>query len=93
LADFATPFSSRQSRNRSERENSARGAAAFSAALSGAHNPKSGERVAVIISGGNTTAVDFGPESLHMADAHLGRLEIVDLTFRCNGMTSSAQLS
>jgi threonine dehydratase len=36
------------------------GIAAFSAISSGAYQPKAGERVAVIISGGNTTAVDFG---------------------------------
>jgi threonine dehydratase len=36
------------------------GAAAFSAILSGAYRPEAGERVAVVISGGNTTAVDFG---------------------------------
>jgi len=36
------------------------GAAALSALLSGAYTPQPGERVAVIISGGNTTAVDFG---------------------------------
>ena len=35
------------------------GAAALSALLCGAYQPKSGERVAVIISGGNTTAVNF----------------------------------
>ncbi len=35
------------------------GAAALSALLCGAYQPKSGERVAVMISGGNTTAVDF----------------------------------
>ena len=35
------------------------GVAAFSAILSGAYQPKAGERVAVIISGGNTTAVNF----------------------------------
>ena len=35
------------------------GAAAFSALLSGAYQPQPGERVAVIISGGNTIAVDF----------------------------------
>src|SRR5882757_8099495 len=35
------------------------GAAAFSALISGAYRPQSGERVAVIICGGNTTAVDF----------------------------------
>lgn len=35
------------------------GAAAFSALLSGAYRPARGERVAVIISGGNTIAVDF----------------------------------
>jgi len=35
------------------------GAAAFSALLSGAYRPQPGERVAVVISGGNTTAVDF----------------------------------
>ena len=35
------------------------GAAAFSAILSGAYRPQSGERVAVVISGGNTMAVNF----------------------------------
>jgi threonine dehydratase len=35
------------------------GAAAFSAILSGAYKPEIGERVGVVISGGNTTAVDF----------------------------------
>ncbi len=35
------------------------GAAAFSAISSGAYRPEAGERVAVIISGGNTAAVDF----------------------------------
>jgi threonine dehydratase len=35
------------------------GAAAFSAILSGAYKPASGERVAIIISGGNTAAVNF----------------------------------
>jgi threonine dehydratase len=35
------------------------GAAAFSALLSGAYKPQPGERVAVVISGGNTAAVNF----------------------------------
>ncbi|MGO8918061.1 MAG: threonine/serine dehydratase [Stellaceae bacterium] len=35
------------------------GAAAFSALLSGAYKPQTGERIAIIISGGNTTAVSF----------------------------------
>jgi threonine dehydratase len=35
------------------------GAAAFAGLLSGAYRPQTGERVAVIISGGNTTAVNF----------------------------------
>ena len=35
------------------------GAAAFSALLSGRYKSKSGERVGVIVSGGNTVAVDF----------------------------------
>jgi threonine dehydratase len=35
------------------------GAAAFAGLLSGAYRPLTGERVAVIISGGNTTAVNF----------------------------------
>jgi threonine dehydratase len=35
------------------------GAAAFSALLSGAYQPVAGERVGVVISGGNSTAVDF----------------------------------
>ena len=37
------------------------GVAAFSAIVSGAYQPMAGERVAVIISGGNTTAVKFEP--------------------------------
>lgn len=37
------------------------GAAAFSAILSGAYRPEAGERVAVVISGGNTSAVNFDP--------------------------------
>ena len=35
------------------------GAAAFAAILSGAYRPAAGERGAVIVSGGNTAAVDF----------------------------------
>jgi threonine dehydratase len=35
------------------------GAAAFAALLSGRYQPASGERVGVVLSGGNTTAVDF----------------------------------
>ena len=35
------------------------GAAAFSALLSGRYKPEKGERVGVIVSGGNTVAVDF----------------------------------
>ena len=36
------------------------GAATFAALLSGAYTPAAGERVGVVISGGNSTAVDFG---------------------------------
>ena len=36
------------------------GAAAFSALLGGGYVPAPGERVGVLVSGGNTTAVDFG---------------------------------
>jgi threonine dehydratase len=36
------------------------GAAALAALLAGAHVPGPGERVGVVVSGGNTTAVDFG---------------------------------
>jgi threonine dehydratase len=36
------------------------GAAAFAALLSAAYVPAPGERVGVVVSGGNTTAVDFG---------------------------------
>ena len=35
------------------------GAAAFSAILSGAYKPEAGERIAIVISGGNTVAVNF----------------------------------
>ena len=36
------------------------GVAALSAVLSGAYQPRDGEHVVVVVSGGNTTAVDFG---------------------------------
>ena len=36
------------------------GAAAFGAVVSGKYRPATDERVAVVISGANTTAVDFG---------------------------------
>lgn len=36
------------------------GAAAFSALLSGKYKPEAGERVGVVVCGGNTNAVDFG---------------------------------
>jgi threonine dehydratase len=36
------------------------GAAAFAALLSGDYRPGRGERIAVVVSGGNTTAVNFG---------------------------------
>lgn len=36
------------------------GAAAFSALISGRYQPRPGERVGVMVSGGNTVAVDFG---------------------------------
>jgi len=36
------------------------GAAAFAALLNGAYAPVAGERVGVVICGGNSTAVDFG---------------------------------
>jgi threonine dehydratase len=35
------------------------GATAFAALTSGAYKPQTGERVGAIISGGNTTAVNF----------------------------------
>ena len=36
------------------------GAAAFAALLGETYRPQPGERLGVVISGGNTTAVDFG---------------------------------
>jgi threonine dehydratase len=36
------------------------GAAALAALTSGSYRPQEGERVAVVICGGNSTAVDFG---------------------------------
>ena len=35
------------------------GVAAFAALLAGVYRPRAGERVGVVISGGNTTAVEF----------------------------------
>jgi threonine dehydratase len=40
------------------------GAAAFSALLSRQYVPARGERVGVLVCGGNTTAVDFGKPGL-----------------------------
>jgi threonine dehydratase len=39
------------------------GAAAFAALLAGGYRPAAGERVGVVVSGGNTTAVDFARSS------------------------------
>ena len=36
------------------------GAAAFAALLSGRYQPQSGEHLGILLSGGNTTAVNFG---------------------------------
>ncbi len=36
------------------------GAAAFAALLSGRYEPRDGERIAIVVSGGNSTAVSFG---------------------------------
>jgi threonine dehydratase len=35
------------------------GAAAFAALLSGGYRPQPGERIGILLSGGNTTAVNF----------------------------------
>jgi len=43
------------------------GAAAFAALLSGRYVPKRGERVGVIVSGGNTTAVEFKGQAVRSA--------------------------
>ena len=40
------------------------GAAAFAALVSGAYRPEPGERVGVVISGGNTVAVDFSRQNI-----------------------------
>ena len=40
------------------------GATAFSAILSGAYKPEAGERVAIVLSGGNTVAVKFRPRAM-----------------------------
>jgi threonine dehydratase len=40
------------------------GAAAFAALLSGTYRPRSGEHVGIVISGGNTTAVQLEPPSI-----------------------------
>src|SRR5262245_39769291 len=40
------------------------GAAALAALLSGAHRARAGERVGVLVCGGNATAVDFGRQAL-----------------------------
>ncbi len=48
------------------------GAAAFAAVLSGAYMPAAGERVGVVISGGNSTAVDFG-QRLEIDEVRVGR--------------------
>ena len=40
------------------------GAAAFAAVISGRYEPGTGEHVGILLSGGNTTAVNFADESL-----------------------------
>ena len=40
------------------------GAAAFAALISGVYHPQGEERVGVVLSGGNTIAVDFGRQSV-----------------------------
>jgi threonine dehydratase len=40
------------------------GAAAFAALISGRYEPGTGEHVGILLSGGNTTAVNFADESL-----------------------------
>ena len=39
------------------------GAAALAAILSGRYRPRTGQRVAIVISGGNTSAVNFGTQA------------------------------
>jgi threonine dehydratase len=48
------------------------GAAAFAALLSGRYQPKPGERVGVLLCGGNTTAVNFASATSHSTAAHAG---------------------
>lgn len=43
------------------------GAAAFAALLSGRYKPLPGERVGVLICGGNTAAVDFARSTSHIS--------------------------
>jgi hypothetical protein len=45
---------------RGEDRRGARRRGPFAALLSGAYTPSAGERVGVVVCGGNSTAVDFG---------------------------------
>jgi threonine dehydratase len=50
------------------------GAAAFAALLTGAYRPAHGQRVGVVVSGGNTDAVQFDPPGAATGDAHNERV-------------------
>jgi threonine dehydratase len=51
------------------------GAAALAALLSGQYRPEPGERVGILVCGGNTEAVDFGPAT---------NLEVIDTQLFCS---------
>jgi threonine dehydratase len=59
------------------------GAAAFAALLSKRYVPKAGERVGVLLCGGNTTAVDFG-QALSNAQNHSASPAAMQTTARSN---------
>jgi threonine dehydratase len=50
------------------------GAAAFAALISGRYEPGTGEHVGILLSGGNTTAVNFADESLCKLSHHQFRM-------------------
>jgi threonine dehydratase len=54
------------------------GAAAFAALLSGRYSPKADERVGIIVSGGNTSAVDFSAARALRVERRNGRTDCVE---------------
>jgi threonine dehydratase len=68
------------------------GAAALAALESGAYRPSRDERVAVVVSGGNTVAVDFGPASPPASNAPHATLSLDGVRMRVLSTASSGEV-